>query len=240
MRLQKFLADCGVGSRRACEALIRSGKVRVNGELAFIGQSVNPDVDAVEVNGKIVSPKRQKFVYLLLHKPRGYLSTVFDPQKRKTILDLVKITERVYPVGRLDKDSEGLVLLTNDGDLAYRLMHPKFQVEKTYEVWVKGVPTNEVLEKLRKGILLEDGMTASCQASIKKNSEGKEKALLEIKLHEGKKREIRRMMEKLGHPVLSLCRVAMGPLVLSNLPSGKWRKLSLKEVQNLKRWVENV
>jgi len=235
VRLQKHLADCGIASRRKCESLIIAGKVYVNGKQASIGDQVNPKTDEIEVNGTPLIPEKMSYEYFILNKPVGYLSTVTDPQKRKTVLDLIATKERVYPVGRLDVNSEGLMLLTNDGELAYRLTHPKYVVEKRYEVLVDGIPSASQLAQLEKGLLLDDGMTAPCKAKI---IERKKNAWIEIKLHEGKKREIRRMMGKLGYNVIILRRTDIGPLKLSNLPSGKSRKLSAAEIQQLKKPVE--
>lgn len=235
MRLQRFLALAGLGSRRGCEELLRAGSVKVNGKRALLGQKVNPSGDRVTVNGKEIRLPDPSHVYLVLHKPEGYLCTASDPFGRPTIFDLVRVKGRVYSVGRLDKDSEGLILLTNDGDLAYKLTHPRFQVEKIYEVEVSGVPARETLEKLRRGIFLEDGMTLPCQATLMKISGGKKSAWLEIKIREGKKREIRRMLKSVGHPVRFLRRKAMGPLTLGNLPKGRWRALTSDEVELLKQ-----
>ncbi len=237
MRLQKFLAERGIQSRRKCEELIKSGLVFVNDTRAHLGEQIDPDNDVVKVDGKVV--EYSPYAYFLFHKPKGYLSTVTDPQKRPTIFDLVKIKGRVFPVGRLDKDSEGLMLLTNDGDLAYALTHPKFQVEKVYEVQVEGIPSTKVLEQIKKGVLLKDGLTSPAQARVLKILEGEKKCWLEIKIHEGRKREIRRMLKTLGHEVISLCRVAIGPLQLSLLPSGEWRTLNEKELKELLKLKSN-
>jgi len=234
VRLQKYLADCGIASRRKCEALILAGKVYMNGKQASIGDQINPEMDEISIDGKPLRERETGYHYFLLNKPVGYLSTVTDPQRRRTVLDLVHVKGRIYPVGRLDKDSEGLMLLTNDGDLAYRLTHPKYAIEKCYEVLVEGIPKMEELSKLEKGILLDDGMTAPCKAKI---FERKKNAWLEIKLHEGKKREIRRMMGKIGYNVMTLRRVAIGPLKLANLPSGKSRELSTSEIKLLRKSV---
>lgn len=233
MRLQKYLASAGIASRRKSEELIRNGKALVNGARVPIAHTIDPDKDIVTVNGKRIHAS--PLFYIALNKPKGYLSTVCDPQGRPTIMDLVQLRERVYPVGRLDKDSEGLMLLTNDGELAYALTHPKFKVEKVYEVVVQGVPSEEKIRKLKKGIPLQDGLTAPCDARIMKTFEGKKKCRLEIKLHEGRKREIRRMMEFLLHPVLTLRRIAIGALKLSTLSPGKFRSLSESEIKLLKK-----
>ncbi len=233
MRLQQFLALASLGSRRKCELLIQEKKVRVNGKLAFLGQKVNPDTDRIEVNGAFVKPDAEQC--WILYKPRGYLSTVSDPHGRKTILDLVNIKNRVYPVGRLDKDSEGLIFLTNNGDLAYCMTHPKFGIDKVYEVIVKGSVSRETLKRIEKGILLEDGITAPCKIRILKKAP--DKAILEIKLQEGKKREIRRMMESFGLGILSLKRTRIGPLTVFGLEPGKLRSLTKEEIQALKKYA---
>jgi pseudouridine synthase len=235
VRLQQFLAQAGFGSRRKCEDLIFSKKVEVNGAAAFLGQKVNPDSDQIEVYGVLVKQRAEQ--YWLLYKPKGILSTVSDPHGGRTILDLIKIKDRVFPVGRLDKDSEGLMFLTNNGDLAYHLTHPKFQIEKIYEVLVDGIPSEKILKKISGGMVLEDGLTAPCKIKIIKKLPGK--TILEIKLHEGKKREIRRMMKAAGYCVLNLKRTAIGPLNLLTLKPGKSRSLTKEEIQDLKNYVHN-
>jgi len=231
-RLQKFLAHAGIASRRMCEKIIAEGRVKVNGKIICEpGFKVNPHNDKIQVDEKRIKNKPQN-IYLMLNKPRGYVSTVKDERGRKTVLQLVDhIKERIYPVGRLDYNSEGLLLLTNDGELAYFLTHPKNQISKTYRVRVSGIPTMDKLEKLSKGIDLEDVVTAPAKVRLIDAFKGN--ALLEITITEGKKRQIRRMCEHIGHPVLRLVRIRIGPLELKKLPSGETRNLSDAEVKTL-------
>lgn len=231
IRLQKYLAQCGVASRRKAEEYIRDGKVRVNGLIVTeLGVKVSPD-DRVEVDGKPVKPENNK-VYILLHKPRGYVTTVSDPEGRKTVLELVQgINERVYPVGRLDYDTSGLLLLTNDGDFANLLMHPRHEILKVYIATVKGKPTDEAIERLKTGVRIDDYVTAPAFVKVLNYYENKTK--LEITVHEGRNRQIRKMCEKIGHPVIRLKRIAYGNLELGGLKPGEWRFLTDKEVKQL-------
>jgi pseudouridine synthase len=242
-RLQKILAHAGVGSRRECERLIAQGVVTVNGQrVTEIGTKVDPEECAIKVHGKLLqlTPTKKTYQYLLLHKPKGYLTTMkADPEGRLTLLDLLpkkRIKARVYPVGRLDYNSEGLVLLTNDGELAYRLMHPKYKVSKTYQVKVHGIPSPKVLRILSQGVYLEDGRTAPAKVKIVKTT-GKNAWLL-FTIYEGKKRQIRRMCEKVRFPVLKLKRTILGPMTLTDLEPGHFRHLSGEEVQILKHAVK--
>jgi pseudouridine synthase len=222
----------GIASRRACEEIIASGRVKVNGRLADRpGISVDPARDRVEVDGRRLGEPENK-VYLMMYKPRGYLSTVADPRGRKKVVDLLEgVKERVYPVGRLDSDSEGLLLLTNDGDFAYRLTHPAHNIKKTYRVRVQGIPTEANLASLASGILLDDGMTAPAGIIFIDHREGN--ALLEITISEGRNRQVRRMFEKIGHAVLRLKRTRIGSLSLGNLKPGEFRTLKDNEVRGL-------
>jgi 23S rRNA pseudouridine2605 synthase len=236
-RLQKVLAHAGVASRRACEEIIRQGRVQVNGQVVTeMGTKVDPHRDAIRVDGKPISDPAEK-VYLILNKPPGYISTARDPWGRPTVLDLVPHQERLYPVGRLDAESEGLLLLTNDGELTHRLTHPRYEHEKEYLVRVKGHPQEAVLSQLRRGVDLEEGRTAPAQVSRASRKEGLETPLdttwLRIVLHEGRKRQIRRMCAAVGHPVQRLIRVRMGPIELGDLPVGGYRSLSAKETRRL-------
>ncbi|NLT96234.1 MAG: rRNA pseudouridine synthase [Clostridia bacterium] len=235
-RLQKFLAHAGVASRRSCEELILQGRVKVNGKvITALGTKIDPQKDIVEIDGKRVK-KEEKKVYVLLNKPAGYVTTSKDPQGRPTVLDLIKdINERIYPVGRLDYETEGLLLLTNDGELSFRLTHPKYKVEKVYQALVKGIPDESDLEKLRKGIRLEDGITHP--AKVKILQKGSNSTLLELIIHEGRNRQVRRMCEAINHPVLSLKRIKIGFLSLGSLPKGKFRPLTPEEVKLLKMRV---
>lgn len=232
-RLQKFLANRGVASRRACEQLILQGRVSVNGEeIQQLGTKVEPTIDVVRVDGKVVSDLDHQ-VYILLNKPAGYVTTAKDPEGRPTVLDLLPgITQRVYPVGRLDYETEGLLLLTNDGELTHALTHPSHKVNKTYHARVKGIPSEEDLEHLRKGVELEDGLTAP--ADIKVLKQEKAATWIEVTIHEGRNRQVRRMLEHIGHPVIYLSRVRLGLLHLEGLPTGKYRLLTPREIIDLK------
>jgi len=226
-RPQKFLAHAGLASRRTCEQWIVAGRVRVNGEtVTVLGSQIDPQRDRVEVDGKRVTLPRAH-TYWLLNKPTGYVCTARDPQGRPTVLSLVRTKERLYPVGRLDLDSEGLLLLTNDGELAQRLTHPSFEHEKEYTVWVTGRPTEHALQRLRVGIELEDGPTSPAQVTFLRNESGG--AWLRIVIHEGRKHQLRRMCEAVGLPVRRLIRVRMGPLMLGELKPGESRPLTRKE-----------
>jgi cytidylate kinase len=226
-RLHKVLAHAGVASRRKCEELIASGRVRVNGEIVSApGSQVDPLHDRIEVDGKPVTMPLQH-TYRLLHKPAGYLSTVRDPHGRPTILELVDMEERLYPVGRLDMDSEGLLLLTDDGELTQRLTHPSYEHEKEYHVWVQGRPTARSLQRLREGIELEDGFTWPAEVSVLRQ-EGSS-TWLRFVIHEGRKRQLRRMCEAVGHPVRRLIRVRMDLLTLGDLAPGQSRPLTEEE-----------
>ncbi len=227
-RLQKVLASAGYGSRRVCEELIEDGRVTVDGEVAELGRRVDPDVDRVAVDGVPVSV-RPGLVYYLLNKPRGVVVTASDPQGRPTVLDLVPRQPRVFSVGRLDADTEGLLLLTNDGDLAHRLTHPSFGVEKEYLAEVEGAPTRGELRRLREGVELDDGLTAPARVSLVAPN------AVRIAIHEGRKRQVRRMCAAVGHPVVRLVRTRIGPLVDRRLPPGQWRLLTPEEVRALEQ-----
>ncbi|HET9093854.1 MAG TPA: pseudouridine synthase [Solirubrobacteraceae bacterium] len=229
MRLAKFLANSGVASRRAAEEIIRSGRVTVAG--AVITDPAR-DVDAssaVQVDGNPVGERASELVVYAVHKPAGVVSTASDPQGRPTVVSLVASGQRLYPVGRLDADTTGLILLTNDGDLAHRLTHPSFEVDKTYRAVVLGGPVREAaLRALRRGVPLEDGMTAPARvARVGPDT-------LEITIHEGRKRQIKRMCQHVGHRVIRLQRVRFGPLLLGDLPPGAHRRLSAGEVSLLR------
>ena len=233
MRLQQFLAQAGFGARRKCEQFIIAGRVSVNGHVAQLGQSVQPG-ETVRVDGKPVSASEAK-VYLALHKPVGYSSDLSDPQAKTMfeLIDTTQVPQRLFAVGRLDKDSSGLILLTNDGDFAYRLTHPKFEHEKEYRVRVKGVPGEATLKQWRAGVLLDDetAKTAPAKVSIAETQHGT--SLLRVTMHEGRKRQIRRIAKLLGHPVVELVRVRVGGVLLGTLQSGKWRRLTREEVKAL-------
>lgn len=226
VRLQKVLARAGFGSRRVCDDLIADGRVAVNGEIAVLGRRIDADTDRVEVDGVAVSV-RPGLVYYLLNKPSGVVTTADDPQGRPTVVGLVPDDPRVFPVGRLDIDTEGLLLLTNDGDLTHRLTHPSFGVEKEYLAQVDGDPSPAALRKLREGVALDDGVTAPAKASTP--SPG----MLRITIHEGRNRQVRRMCDAIGHPVRRLVRTRIGPLSDRSLAPGDWRPLTLDEVRAL-------
>lgn len=235
-RLQKVMAQAGVGSRRFCEELIRENRVKVNGKLATLGQKVNPNQDEIVVDGKPIGKQEHKR-YVILHKPFGYITTVKDQFDRKSVLDLLpKIEERIYPVGRLDYDSEGLVFLTNDGELAHKVMHPSFELPKTYLVLVKGRITMDAVYRLRRGIRLEDGPTAPAEVQVIRSSV--ENSTIVISLREGRNRQVRRMFQQVGFPVQRLTRTAIGPLTLGELAPGDFRFLSLEELKELHRAVD--
>ena len=231
-RLQKFMAEAGVASRRACEELIRQGRVTVNGETASLGRSVEPEQDRVELDGKPVQ-KEQRRTVILLYKPRGVVSTSSDPEGRRTVQDYFReIPERLYNVGRLDLNSEGLLLMTNDGALANRLTHPRYGVEKTYYAVCDGRLTASEAAKLTNGIELEDGMTAPARVDAVRTTQRGDTSFL-ITVHEGRNRQIRRMLEAVGHRTLRLKRERFGPLSLGTLAPGEWRKLSDEEIKKL-------
>jgi 23S rRNA pseudouridine2605 synthase len=228
------MARAGVGSRRCCEDLIQGGRVRVNGEIAELGIKVDPLQDKILVDGKGITLPR-KHTYVLLYKPKGCVSTVKDPQGRPKVTDLVPLSGvRLFPVGRLDYQTSGLLLLTDDGELAYLLTHPKYGVWKTYHVLVRGKPSPAILQKMREGLPLEDGRTAPAKVSFL-GMQSQDKGLLEISLREGRKRQVRRMCEWVGHPVLDLERKSVAFLNLKGLLPGEYRFLTPKEVQRLKR-----
>lgn len=233
MRLQKYLAVAGIASRRSCEQLILTGRVQVNGQtITQLGTKVVAGKDQVFLDGKEVLSHEEKR-YILLYKPIGYLSTVSDDRGRKTVLDLLQgIGERVYPVGRLDYDTEGLLLLTNDGELTNLLIHPSHEIKKTYLATVQGTPAAEALSQMAKGIQLEDGMTAPAKIRLLKSKGNR--SLLEITIHEGRNRQVRRMCAAIGHPVVALKRIRIGGLTLGDLAPGQWRFLSMKEVLTLR------
>ncbi len=235
VRLQKAIADAGVASRREAEDLIREGLVTVNGKvITNLGTQVDPEHCHIKVRGKLIQ-SQQKKVYLALNKPIGYVTTLKDPQNRPTIMEFIRgIKARVFPVGRLDYNSEGLIILTNDGELANEIMHPRHHMPKTYLVKVKGKLAPSKLDKLQRGIRLPDGLTAPAQ--IQKVRSLPANTFLEITIHEGRKRQIRRMFEKLGHSVLKLKRIRIGPVYLGDLPPGKFRKLNPSEIKRLTTW----
>jgi len=228
VRLQKVLAQAGLGSRRTCEELIERRRVRVNGEVAVLGRRVDPEVDVVEVDGAQIGV-RAGLVHYLLNKPAGVITTAADTHGRPTVVDLVPPEPRVFPVGRLDADTEGLLLLTNDGDLAHRLTHPSYGVDKEYLVEVDGDPHRGVVRRLREGVELDDGITAPAKVAVLGDR------LLRITIHEGRNRQVRRMCEAVGTPVVRLVRTRIGPLSDRTLGPGQWRPLTQDEVRGLER-----
>jgi 23S rRNA pseudouridine2605 synthase len=227
-RLQKVLARAGFGSRRTCETLIAAGRVTVNGERAELGRRVDVEHDHLEVDGVPVSIQ-PGLVYYVLNKPTGVVTTADDPQGRPTVVELVPNDPRVFPVGRLDVDTEGLLLLTNDGELTHRLTHPSFGVEKEYVAHVEGRPSRNAIRRLREGVELEDGVTAPARASSVAPD------VLRITIHEGRNRQVRRMCDAIGHPVRRLVRTRIGPLTDRRLRPGSWRELTTDEVRALER-----
>ena len=231
MRLQKALAHSGVASRRKAEEYIRDGRVRVNGQVVIkMGVLVTAN-DIIEVDGKAIKLESKK-VYIILHKPKDYITSVSDPRGRKTVIDLISgIEERIYPVGRLDYDSSGLLFLTNDGEFAHYLMHPKHEILKTYIVTVKGEPSPKAIQSLKNGIRIENYVTAPAYVNVLSLYENKSK--LEITIHEGRNRQVRKMCEKIGNPVIRLKRVTYGGVELGNLKPGEWRFLTESEIKQL-------
>lgn len=233
MRLQKFLAHAGIASRRKSEELISKGYVKVNDQVVTeLGTKIDPDKDRVSYQNQIVK-KDEKLVYYMLNKPLGYVTTVKDEKGRKTVLDLLRsVPERIYPVGRLDSDTSGLLLLTNDGDLTYLITHPKHEVEKTYQATVRGVPNEQQLENFRQGLVIEKRKTA--KAKIKIIGQKKNNAILSITIIEGRNRQVRKMCAAIGSPVLSLERISVGAIEIGDLPLGSYRPLTDNEVTYLK------
>ncbi|MGI8663219.1 MAG: pseudouridine synthase [Acidimicrobiales bacterium] len=231
-RLQKVLARAGIGSRRQCEELIAERRVTINGRVAELGNRVDVASDEVGVDGTRVGVA-PGLVYYLLNKPAGVVATASDTHGRATVVDLVPLEPRVFPVGRLDLDTEGLLLLTNDGHLTHRLTHPSFGVEKEYLAQLEGTPSRGALRSLRDGVVLEDGVTAPASAAL--GSDG----LLRLVIHEGRNRQVRRMCEAIGHPVVRLVRTRIGPLTDRNLAPGDWRELAVEEVRALERATDN-
>jgi pseudouridine synthase len=230
-RLQKVLARAGVASRRKSEDLIRQGRVMVNGQVVTrLGTKVDAERDDIRVDGRRVEVV-QRHTYILLYKPPGVISAMRDQRGRRALGDQVSVPARLYPVGRLDYDSAGLILLTNDGELANLLTHPRYEHEKEYHVWIEGAVSDETVARWRGGVLLEDGPTAPAEVEVLARDAGR--SLLRIVMHEGRKRQIRRVAELLGHPVRELVRVRIGPLYLGDLDVGQWRHLTAREVEHL-------
>ena len=232
-RLQKYLAECGIASRRKCEEYIIQGKVQVNGKtITELGVKVNPEKDKITFEGKNVKQEDKK-VYILLNKPIGYVTTSDEQFGRDKVLDLVKVRERVVPVGRLDMYTSGALILTNDGDFVYKVTHPKHEITKTYTVTVKGIIKNEEVEQLRKGVKIDDYTTRPAKVKILKTDEEKDISRLEITIHEGKNRQVRRMCESVGRRVIALHRSKIGNIGVKDIELGKWRYLKDFEVKTL-------
>jgi pseudouridine synthase len=235
IRLQKILSQAGIASRRAAEKLIADGRVSVNGAtVREMGVKADPAVDDIRVDGRRVKGA-ERLRYILLNKPKGYVTTRSDPQRRPTVIDLLDgVREYVYPVGRLDYDSEGLLLLTNDGDLAARLTHPRHGVERTYEARVSGMPDREALDRLRRGIPLDGHRTLPATVVLVNEHRREGNGVLRLTIREGRNRQVRRMCEAVGHPVQTLSRVRIGPIADRRLQPGSWRELSQAEIKALK------
>ena len=232
-RLQKYLANCGVASRRKSEELIKQGKVQVNGKvITELGTKVDPSKDKVIYNGREVK-ETQEYVYILLNKPIDYVTTAKDQFNRQSVLDLVKVKQRVVPVGRLDMYTSGALILTNDGDFVYKVTHPKHEIEKTYTVTIAGIISNENVEKLRKGVKIDDYTTRPAKVKILKTDTEKNRSRLEITIHEGKNRQIRKMCESVGRKVLALHRSKIGNIGVKDLKLGTWRYMKKQEIESL-------
>lgn len=234
IRLQKYLATCGIASRRKCEEYISQGKVKVNGQVVTeLGTKVNPSKDKIEFNGKEIKNGSKEHVYILLNKPIGYVTTVKDQFGRDSVLDLVKINKRIVPVGRLDMYTSGALILTDDGEFVYKVTHPKHKIEKTYTVTLKGIPTIEEIEKLKNGVNINGFITSKAKVKILKTDVETNKSRLEITIHEGKNRQIRKMCEAIDKKVLALHRSKIGNIEVKDLKIGTWRYLSPKEIEML-------
>lgn len=235
VRLQKFLANQGVCSRRKAEEYITNGAVKVNGKVVTeLGTKINPETDEIIFNGKkIESQSNTSKVYILLNKPIGYVTTTKDQFNRDTVLDLVKVKEKILPVGRLDMYTSGAIILTNDGDFIYKVTHPKYEIEKTYNVTVKGIVTNEDISKLERGVKIEDYISGKAKVRILKIDKEKDISRIEITIHEGKNREVRKMCNAIGKKVLALHRSKIENIGVKDLKLGEWRYLTQKEVDAL-------
>lgn len=236
-RLQKYIARCGIASRRKAEELILEGQVKVNGKIVIeLGTKIDTTKDTVTVNNKKISEVKE-YVYIKLNKPVGYVTTVKDQFNRNTVVDLINIKERIYPIGRLDYNTSGLLLLTNDGNLANKLLHPKYFIYKTYIAEVQGQIVNDSLNKLKTGIVIDNYKTAPAKVRLLKYDDNR--SLVQISIHEGKNRQVRKMFEAVGHTVKSLKRISFGEINLGDLELGAWKYLSNEEIEFLKRSEEN-
>ena len=233
IRLQKYLASCGVASRRKCEELIIEGKITVNDEKVELGFKINPEKDIVKYNGKQVKNENKKYTYILLNKPIGVVTTADDQFGRQTVLDLVKVKARVVPVGRLDMYTSGALILTDDGDFIYKVTHRKHEIDKTYTVTIIGKVTEDEVQRLRDGVKIDDYVTKPAKVKILKIDEEKNNSRLEITIHEGKNRQVRKMCEAVGRKVIALHRSKIGNLGVKDLKIGTWRYLTPKEVEHI-------
>lgn len=233
-RLQKFIANQGICSRRKAEEYITSGRIKVNGNIIMeLGTKIDPNKDIVEVDGKKISNIAGKKVYILLNKPIGYVTTTRDQFNRNTVLDLVNVKEKVLPVGRLDMYTSGAIILSNDGDFIYKITHPKYEVEKTYNVTLKGQVTDEEIEQLRNGVQIENYVTGKAKVKILRIDKEKDLSRVELIIHEGKNREVRKMCEAIGRKVLALHRTKIGNISVKDLRLGTWRYLKPNEIKSL-------
>jgi len=231
MQLNKYLALCGVAARRKANIVIAQGRVIVNEEVVKkLGYRVDPERDKIFLDGQLLKPP-QIYKYILMNKPAGVITSVEDDSDRKTVVDLVGADERLFPVGRLDYDTEGTLLITNDGELSYRLSHPKYEVGKVYQAWVDGYVKREAIQKLAEGVAINPGVIVKGNAKILDQKE--RKTLVEIRIHEGKKRQIKQMMRAIGHPVIQLKRTRFAGLTVDGLKSGEWRELTIEEIEKL-------
>lgn len=235
IRLQKYIADCGIASRRKAEELIKQGSVKVNGSVVKeMGIKVS-DNDQVEVNGRLIKPESKK-VYIMLNKPSGYVTTVKDQFQRPTVIELLKgVNERVFPVGRLDYETTGLLILTNDGDFTFKMTHPSHEIAKTYLATISGIPSKEEISSFERGLKIEEYTTSPAKLRIVRARD--RVCDVEVTIHEGRNRQVRKMCDAIGHPVLSLKRISLGSLKLGDLPEGSWRELSADEVKDLLKTV---
>jgi len=232
MRLQKFIASCGVASRRKSEEIIKQGQIKVNNVvISEMGHVIDPERDIVTYKGKRIEVESNN-IYVLLNKPTGYITTVSEQFNRKKVTDLVNLKERLFPVGRLDYNTSGLLILTNDGDLTYRLTHPKHKIEKIYVAKIKGIPNNDTMKRFQNGLKIEDYVTAPAKFKLLKRES--HTSIVEITITEGRNRQIRKMCDAIGHPVIDLERIAIGKITIKNLALGKWRYLTSEEVDYLK------
>ena len=241
IRLQKYFTDCGVMSRRAAEEQILLGKVKVNGIIASVGDTVEPGIDKVEFNGKIIIPMTEENVCIMLNKPRGYVTTTADERGRKNVSELVKdVKTRVYPIGRLDMDSDGLLLLTNNGALANKLTHPRHEIPKIYRINVKGIPTAEQLKQLGSEMKIDGYKILPVKVEVVSRARtADETSVLQMTLYEGRNRQIRKMCDAVGLKIRRLTRISIGKISLGSLSSGKWRRLTKKEIDYLMNDKEN-